>query len=67
MKPIRYLLFLVLGIVWSSSWWAACLWGNLPVRESGIRPSGLWVLPVVLSLILFSGGVIYCFVHWEDE
>lgn len=67
MKVVRFLVFFLLGVVWSSCWWAAAMWGGDFPKWARWKFDILWVAALDLTVFLIFLGVIYCIAYWDGD
>ncbi len=65
MKEMKFILTFLACAIYTSSWWAAALWGYKDNPDS-VLPL-LWFLPGVLTVLLVAGAGSYVAINWENE
>ena len=60
MKQLKFCLLVLGTAAYTSSWWAAAIWGSV----KGFEP--LWIFPVIATLGAALAGVAYLCDHWND-
>ena len=61
MKPIKFLLSVLLGAVYASAWWGAAVFGRT------VDTFGLWLLPGAATLVLGILSASWIADHWKES
>lgn len=65
MKQVKWLLGVLFGAALASSWWAAAMFGQQPVK--GMDGNPIWPVPWVLTVLSVIFMVSYVLWHWEEK